>query len=405
MTRLLSLLLLTVTLPAFGQSVRMDRLSRTNTVKLDDDIVLNAHTTGTNYVTWRTAISNALNLISTSFAYLTIVGNTNITNINLQGWQIATPHSQWDNTANGPAHTLEFRSGGNASTTDETTGDGFFWMVGNTAQKAMIGFDWLGRIYMSPSNDYNMRLTMLNNRLDLIGNPTLTLCDNTNLKTSLILYRSGPVFKWSNDVSQSFSSVTNLGLFPQFHYSSNGTTSTLTDIYHLLGAVSENVLSTSTVFTNGNIYCMPFFSGAGGNLDSLMVFVNGAVAAGTVTMGLATTVSQTNLLPGNLIFQSGPIDASATGSKITNLVSAVHLNPGQIYYSVLASNTNITVKSIQAPACNQILGWSTNFTQQCMFVAQNATNWNGNVLPSVIPTTNYQFYTFGLGVGARFNGQ
>jgi len=79
MRRLLTILslALAVTLPAFSQTVKFSHEGQTNLFKLDDEFLINAHTSGTaQYVTWRAPGSNVL---SQATNFITVAAGANVT--------------------------------------------------------------------------------------------------------------------------------------------------------------------------------------------------------------------------------------------------------------------------------------------------------------------------------------
>ncbi len=343
----------------------------------------------------RQAIGNAI----------TMNGGTNISSISLQGWRITTPHSQWDNTTDGPAHSLVFSSLGNQNTTDEATGDGYIQFSCNLLSSNTFWINCVqGDIYASPGNagtNFAAKVQILKNTMISLTQPKITLGNNSNLVTELTLMRGGTYTKWSNAENSSVSFITNSGLMPQYHYSTNNGA---TDVYTVLGSPVCQVLTTTAQFTNGNIRMLPFYSGAGGMVDSLAIFINGNVTGGRVYFGIYTAQSPTNLYPGSLIFDAGGANGWPTdniGPVITNLASPIHLNPGQYYWTAVRATTNITLKAVPNAGCMGI-GYTTNFTP----IVQLESVTTGTNLPDPATLTTVLNLTTGFApaVAVRFSG-
>ncbi len=398
MRKLLCFLLLAVTVPAFSQTVKISRLTPTNAITVADQLVIDSVIAGTtNYVTYRTAISNLVSFLSTNFG-LTLSGGTNITNINLQGYIISTPSSEYES----PGHYLLIQSMGNQSVTTDSTGDGYVKFSSNLNGSNSCWLDMArGQIYASKSNIFAAKELLFGNTIHQIT-PKVWIGGSTGVLTQITVDANGSYITGTNFNGTTYG-ITNCGLAPQFHYSTNNGS---TDVYTVFGSPVVQVLTTTGQFTNGNIRFLPFYSGAGGKVDSLAINCNGNVAAGRVWFGIYNTVSPTNLYPGSLIVDAGGgggIATDATGSYITNLATPFHLNPGQYYWTAVRANTNITLKAVPNAGCMGI-GYTSNFVaivqQEAVSTGTNLPANAQNIWTNVLNLTT----GFAPAVAGRFSG-
>jgi hypothetical protein len=195
-------------------------------------------------------------------------------------------------------------------------------------------------------------------------------------------------------------------LFPAYHISTNNGATTLGgDSYYILGQICQALTATSVVTTQGNIRCTPFYSGAGGLVDSLgaRVTVGGT---STLRFGLADSQSATNFLPGNVLFQTGAIDNTTTGMKLTNLVTKIRLDPGHVYYAWLSAGDGTMQHACMNSTAlgTQILGFNTSGTSMLSIESTNVYGALGATIP--LTTTIIQSAgNFTPAIFARFSSR
>lgn len=167
---------------------------------------------------------------------------------------------------------------------------------------------------------------------------------------------------------------------PLFMVSTN---TPLTDFYYpILPANAASTFgSTSAVCTNGNIQFLPYYSGVGGIVDSVMFKLNTAVGASTCRIGIYDQINPTNILPGALIVDSGDIATTATGIKYV-AVTPSRIPSGHIIYAAVMGSAAIQFATPNvAPGFGGPLGITTNLANN---ISITATNLYG-ALPATAP--------------------
>jgi len=131
------------------------------------------------------------------------------------------------------------------------------------------------------------------------------------------------------------------------------------EIYYFPTALGSYETVNSSNMVADTMIMQPFVSGEiVRQIDQIAIYTGSTTAGGLIVVGIYDTISETDIYPNNLVFQSGEFDVSSgTGWKTTSV--SQRLEPGKVYWTCWHSNQSIV--SCMVPlyySCQAILGWS-----------------------------------------------
>lgn len=125
------------------------------------------------------------------------------------------------------------------------------------------------------------------------------------------------------------------------------------EMWYIANCVNALALTTGAATANV-LRALPFVAPArGGTLDRLAFNVT-TLLAGNARIGLYKNVSESNLYPQTLLFDSGDISTATAGVKTASL--AQDLEPGALYWVAIVGSAAATMRALAVGGCSHILG-------------------------------------------------
>ena len=170
------------------------------------------------------------------------------------------------------------------------------------------------------------------------------------------------------------------------------------------GAVSA-LTGTTLTLANNNFFALPFIAPPrGGILNRIGVYVSTGVASCEVRLGVYDSVSETNLYPNALLFDSGVLSI-ATSSVAAAAAMSLQLVPGKLYWAVLNANVpsgSPIIRALAVGGCAAIFGVDDTLSPTALQIGLGGTRTYA-ALPATFPASVAALTTVPPAISVRFS--
>lgn len=127
------------------------------------------------------------------------------------------------------------------------------------------------------------------------------------------------------------------------------------EAWYAASAEAGATMTTLALVAN-TLYAVPFAVARRMQLDRLAFSVATSKNGSSTRIGIYSSISNNNLTPSTLIYDSGSISTATSGSKFDTTAISITLDPG-LYWFVILSTTNVTVRAFSSANSCSIFGY------------------------------------------------